>query len=153
MGGAPQRAWRVRDRAPPMREAFPPEARIRACLLPRRWSLHHSITKFGLLPVEQGGLRRTEALGFRCRAIRRSAKEHVCCLMSFTYQKEAKMDIFQLIRFGDMMMTSVLYLVAASGLLVISVMGQGLAFIIAMLIVLEGALLAHRLLHPGAASR
>lgn len=63
------------------------------------------------------------------------------------------MDIFQLIRFGDMMMTSVLYLIAASGLLVISVMGQGLAFIIAMLIVLEGALLAHRLLRPGAASR
>jgi hypothetical protein len=63
------------------------------------------------------------------------------------------MDIFQLIRFADLMMTVVLYLIAASGILMVSVMGQGLAFIIAMLIVLEGAILAHRVLRPGASLR
>ena len=57
------------------------------------------------------------------------------------------------IRFGDMVMTMVLYLVAASGLLAVSVMGQGLAMVVAMLIVLEGADLARRVLWPGASFR
>jgi hypothetical protein len=57
------------------------------------------------------------------------------------------------IRFGDMVMTLVLYLVAASGLLAVSVMGQGLAMVVAMLIVLEGADLARRVLWPGASFR
>ena len=57
------------------------------------------------------------------------------------------------IRFGDMVMTLVLYLVAASGLLAVSVMGQGLAMVVAMLIVLEGAALARRVLWSGASFR
>jgi hypothetical protein len=57
------------------------------------------------------------------------------------------------IRFGDMVMTLVLYLVAASGLLAVFMMGQGLAMVVAMLIVLEGADLARRVLWPGASFR
>ena len=58
------------------------------------------------------------------------------------------MDLFLLMRVGDAVMTIVLYLIAASGLLAVSVMGQGLAMLVAMLIVLEGAALARRVLWP-----
>ena len=58
------------------------------------------------------------------------------------------MDMFLLARIGDMVMTSILYLIAASGLLAVSVMGQGVALLVAMAVVLEGAVLARRVLWP-----
>lgn len=56
------------------------------------------------------------------------------------------MNIELLIRVADWMMTAVLWLMAGLGVLAVTALGQYLGLVIAMALVLEGAILARRVL-------
>ena len=56
------------------------------------------------------------------------------------------MNIELLIRVADWMMTAVLSLMAGLGVLAVTALGQYLGLVIAMALVLEGAILARRVL-------
>ena len=60
--------------------------------------------------------------------------------------KAHAMNIELLIRVADWMMTAVLWLMAGLGVLAVTALGQYLGLVIAMALVLEGAILARRVL-------